>query len=388
MNIIFVLTLVVSLLKIDPSMATRLRENSNVLVPSNDESLHEKIKTLLNGDEEIDPEDFSDNEIESLSKANNAEIEKLRHKNLDKVVTKVFDDKNKNIEENLLERNDESFEPIPPPPPLDDEPVNARVPPERPPHPPTPGWPPTHASQNEFTPSFSFPPDFNSTFDSTPSWTPTTNAPNNENRTTDSISVSTLNYTETSWLPVSTTSDNGTLWELTSSTTNSTKYIETTTSYFVGTENATTFNETDITTPVGNTTFISESTTHLPSTPSQNATEMTSTTSSNWTNTETTTSTQSPTITSFNATESATTMHPLGPECMDYFEDSSGIFDPSIVFDECLLGNTERNLKWVTQDGKLNDTLQDVDGVRILDLSRNFGRYCNGNGFDDQFEVS
>lgn len=100
MNII-VLTLVVCLL--DPTAAVRLRENLNVLVPSNDVNLHAKIKKLLNG-VEVDSKDLSDNEIENLSEMRNPKIEKLIHKGRS-VENKIFDDKNKNIEDNQIERD-------------------------------------------------------------------------------------------------------------------------------------------------------------------------------------------------------------------------------------------------------------------------------------------
>lgn len=102
MNVIFNLTLVVCLL--DLTVAVRLRENLNVLVPNNDVNLQEKIKTLLSGDE-IDAEDFSDNEIESLSEMDHSKVDKLRKQN-QQIANRVFDDKNRNIEENQLERDD------------------------------------------------------------------------------------------------------------------------------------------------------------------------------------------------------------------------------------------------------------------------------------------
>lgn len=103
MNIIFILTLVVCLL--DLSVAARLRENLNVLVPVNDVNLQEKIKTMLNGDD-VDPEDFSDNEIEVLSEMKNVKIEKLRNKST-QISNKVFDDVNKNNDENKIDRDDQ-----------------------------------------------------------------------------------------------------------------------------------------------------------------------------------------------------------------------------------------------------------------------------------------
>lgn len=78
MNIIFILTLVFTF---DLSVASGLRENLNVLVPNNDVNLHAKIKTLLSGDE-VDPEDFSDSEKESLAQMKDPDIEKLRHKEM------------------------------------------------------------------------------------------------------------------------------------------------------------------------------------------------------------------------------------------------------------------------------------------------------------------
>lgn len=365
MNIILVLTLVVWLQKIDPSLASRLRENSNVLVPSNDASLHEKIKTLLNGDEEIDPEDFSDNEIESLS---NFEIEKLRLKKLDKVVTKVFDDKNKNIEENLLDREDESFEVILPAPPKGD-PRNAPVPPPVLPRPPPPL--PTPAHQTEIPPSLS--PDVNETVESTTSWTIFSQS--NETATNPAT-----NYT--SWTSTSMTPDNATSpATFPASTTPQNNYTTTSDPItFPSDVNATTpVNATDATndwntTPLHETTSSSNFTTNNPTTPF----DLESTT-----NIQNLTSTLTPPTTPF-YNDSITSDHPMGPECLNYFEDFSELVDIPRTFDECLLGSTERNLKWVTSDGKLNVT---IDGVKISDLSRSLGRYCNSST-NYQFEVS
>lgn len=97
MNIIVVLTLVVCLL--GESVAVRLRENSNVLVPNNDVNRH-AVKKLLNGDE-VDPKDLSENEIENVK---NQKIVKLFKKRLLKA-NKVFDDKNRNVEENKIDRD-------------------------------------------------------------------------------------------------------------------------------------------------------------------------------------------------------------------------------------------------------------------------------------------
>lgn len=104
MNFVFVLTLVAySSTYCDLSTAVRLRESSNVLVPTNDVNLHEKIKKLLSGDE-VDREDFSDNEIERLSNLKISALEKLRVRS-QKGSNKVFDDVNKNIEENQIDRD-------------------------------------------------------------------------------------------------------------------------------------------------------------------------------------------------------------------------------------------------------------------------------------------
>ena len=101
MSIIFKLTLVVCLF--DPSLAMRLRENSNVLVPNNDVNIHAKVKTLLS-DDKSDSKDLSENEIEMLSEVKNPKNEKLRHKIIESA-NKVFDDKNKNVEENQIDRD-------------------------------------------------------------------------------------------------------------------------------------------------------------------------------------------------------------------------------------------------------------------------------------------
>lgn len=97
MNIIFSLTLVVCLF--DLSVAARLRENLNVLVPNNDVNLHAKIKTLLSGDE-VDPEDFSDSEIESLSEMKDPDIQKLRHKEMRNEVLSVSKDTISGLQDN------------------------------------------------------------------------------------------------------------------------------------------------------------------------------------------------------------------------------------------------------------------------------------------------
>lgn len=78
MNIIFSLALVVCLF--DLSVASRLRENFNVLVPNNDVNLHAKIKTLLS--DELDPEDFSDSEIERLNEIRDPDAVKLQQKSM------------------------------------------------------------------------------------------------------------------------------------------------------------------------------------------------------------------------------------------------------------------------------------------------------------------
>lgn len=101
MNIIFKLTLVVCLL--DLTVAVRLRENLNVLVPNNDVNFNEKIKTLLSSGDEIDNDDFSDNEIENLREIENSKVDKLRKQN-QQISNRVYDDKNRNIEENQIER--------------------------------------------------------------------------------------------------------------------------------------------------------------------------------------------------------------------------------------------------------------------------------------------
>jgi hypothetical protein len=100
MNII-ILTLVVWCL-FDPTEA-RSRENSNVLVPNNDVNFQAKIKNLLN-DDEVDRDDFSENEIESFNAIKNPKIEKLFAKKMEKE-NKVFDDINKNNEENKIDRD-------------------------------------------------------------------------------------------------------------------------------------------------------------------------------------------------------------------------------------------------------------------------------------------
>lgn len=107
MNIIIACTLLAVCL-LDPTRAERLRENSNVLVPSNDVNLHDKIKKLLNGDE-VDPEDFSENEIQSLSEMKIPKIEKLRNNRNLPAGNKVFDDKNKNIEENQIDHDSDEL---------------------------------------------------------------------------------------------------------------------------------------------------------------------------------------------------------------------------------------------------------------------------------------
>lgn len=106
MNIIVACTLLVCLL--EPSSAVRLRENSNVLVPSNDENLHVKVKKLLNGDE-VDPEDFSDNEIQRLSEIKFPKVEMLRNHRNSQTANKVFDDKNKNNEANQIDHDSDEL---------------------------------------------------------------------------------------------------------------------------------------------------------------------------------------------------------------------------------------------------------------------------------------
>jgi len=88
------------------AMAMRSRENSNVLVPSNDVNFYAKVKKLMN-DNEADPEDFSDNEIANLGELYNPKVEKVLHLNL-RNDNQVNDDQNKNNEENRIEVNETS----------------------------------------------------------------------------------------------------------------------------------------------------------------------------------------------------------------------------------------------------------------------------------------
>lgn len=105
MNIVFVLTLVACLH--DLSIATHLRENSNVLVPDNDVNLHDKIKNLL----KIDSEDFNEHEVSYLKQLKISENEKL-HKENEESVNFVNDAKNKNNEDNQIDRDVSIFEKI------------------------------------------------------------------------------------------------------------------------------------------------------------------------------------------------------------------------------------------------------------------------------------
>jgi hypothetical protein len=82
--------------------AVHTRENSNVLVPNKDVNFQAKIKKFLN-DEEVDREDFSENEIESLKMMKSRKVDKLLTKALEKENV-VFDDVNRNIEENKIDR--------------------------------------------------------------------------------------------------------------------------------------------------------------------------------------------------------------------------------------------------------------------------------------------
>lgn len=96
----FVLTFALVCL-LDPAVALRSQENLNVLVPNNDVNLQTKIKKLLN-DDEVDREDFSENEIEKLSAIKNPKIDKFLGRKAN-TENKVFDDKNKNIEQNMID---------------------------------------------------------------------------------------------------------------------------------------------------------------------------------------------------------------------------------------------------------------------------------------------
>lgn len=102
MNII-ALTIVVLCL-FGQAFAVHTRENSNVLVPNNDVNFQAKIKKLLS-DEEVDREDFSDNEIESLNSIKNVKIEKMIAKNLEKG-NKIFDENSQKSEENQIDRSE------------------------------------------------------------------------------------------------------------------------------------------------------------------------------------------------------------------------------------------------------------------------------------------
>lgn len=85
---------------LDLSVTVRSRENLNVLVPNNDVNLHNKMKTLL---DDLDPEDFNDNEIESINFIKNPKVTKLRTQNFQSL-NRVIDDKNRNVEENQIDR--------------------------------------------------------------------------------------------------------------------------------------------------------------------------------------------------------------------------------------------------------------------------------------------
>lgn len=358
MNIIFVLALVVWLQKIDPSVSVRLRENSNTLVPSNDVNLHDKIKTLLNG-EEIDPEDFSDNEIESLSKAHNVEIEKLRHKNLEKVVTMVFDDKNKNIEDNLVDRDVESFQPLPPPRPGDHGPLN---PPKPPTGPPPTGLPFPSTSAQESVHESTTP---NSTISH---WT------TSGGEHTSAVITPTVNGTVTTPSNATTVDESTTpIWTLSTrdSTASGGEYTPTVPTN--SSNETTTSGSYARTTPLPATLITTDATT--PQFPSTTSSESVTTPAS----------TESP-------VDDECYLHPENKnetQFAETFGDSYQSIDSSKTLDECLLRSTEKNLRWVTVDGKLNVTFASR-GEKTLDLSRKFRSYCNiaADGFNRDFEVS
>lgn len=86
--------------------ATRLRDNSNVLVPNNDVNLKARIKSAFNGD--VDPVDFQEIRIDKIKEeVKNPKIEKL-------IVDQLERSKNVEYEENeqmnvMLENDDEFY---------------------------------------------------------------------------------------------------------------------------------------------------------------------------------------------------------------------------------------------------------------------------------------
>jgi hypothetical protein len=64
-----------------PQQAMRMRENSNVLVPSNNVNMQVKIKKLL-VDDDFDISELSDNEIAKIDKLDSSKLDKILHKNV------------------------------------------------------------------------------------------------------------------------------------------------------------------------------------------------------------------------------------------------------------------------------------------------------------------
>lgn len=337
MNIIFILTLVVCLL--DLSVAARLRDNLNVLVPNNDVNLHAKIKTLLNGDE-VDPEDFSDNEIESLSEMKNPKIEKLHKKNIQNA-NKIFDDVNKNIEENLIDREDvvPSVEVAE----ISDD-LNSTLPSTEM-QPTSPGLTTHLPTTTNMTTSY--PTTYQPTELSTTSTLPGSSSisPNSTNTTSTSfIGTSTTN------LP--TTTNTSTLYPATSNPTYPDNSTTLTASTFVTTDNNVTESTSDSSPYWESTTSFSEVTTNS----SMPSTEVSSNT------------TDSPS----NSTEENLTSLP--------------IIDDNFRTDECLLGKADRYLPWLNEMGGLNieyitnkygSSAEMADLSRKSNSSRNFDLFIN-----------
>lgn len=321
MNIIFKLIL---LCLFDPSGAERLRENSNVLVPNNDVNLHAKLKTMLIGID-VDPEDFSKNEIASLSELSNSNIEKLRHKRVDSIRDSnvVFEYKNKNIEENQIDYETEVPEEVSSFALSDNESLDK-------------------ASDSHGTSSSNLTTSEITTVKA--SYTTTVKTSHNTTTTAWPYNTTTtykpFNFTSSSRssAPWSTSSPNG---AVTSTPFNNTIPTPAETSTI-------TYKTTSVTNPV------------TPSNAPKNATSFSANETTIWDKTTTPLKVVSPT------TPTLITEAPVSTTSEPIYDD--------LKSDECLLGKPERNLKWVNNEGSLNleNIIVEFGHVKHIDLSMKF----------------
>lgn len=332
MNIFVVLTLILCL---PLRQAVRLRENLNVLVPNNDVNFHAQIKKLLN-DDDVDPKDLNDNEIESLSALNSHKASKL----LSKSSNKVFDDKNKNIEENQIDRE------------LSE---NSRL-----------GSASLESTTKIYASSPTVPAYLSTPNFSIPEWASTTNPRNfstpwsttssnntfpSNTTTTEWATTSSINSTEPTWTPTLLPDYNATMPESTWPTSN----------HSFSTQSA-----DNITTPVSQFTSNEPANTTLHMTFPPSTTDNASTSSL--------------------PSSSETITHPSTPtEMASTTTSRDGIYD-DLQSDECLLGKAD--LEWVDDQGKLTPNFNNLSDSRDLSSAKYFNGTTQYLNFTSNFNLS